>query len=99
MYSILKIQPKFVDDQITQKWITHFYQQKTKKCYYQSKNFAEQIYRENKSKKSGNFFTKTFYFMLYITSFQKTKKFIEFRILRSIILKSKIINKNLLKSI
>ena len=29
---------------------------------------------------------KTFYFMLYITSFQKTKKFIEFGILRSIIL-------------
>ena len=74
MYLVSKIQPKFVDDQITQKWITHFYEQKTKKCYYQSKNFAEQIYRENKSKKSGKIFTKTLYFYVIYNMFSKNKK-------------------------
>ena len=86
MYSILKIWLNYNHDQITQKWITHFYEQKTKKCYYQSKNFAEQIYRENKSKKSGKFFTKTFYFYVIYNMFSKNKKkFIEIGILRSII--------------
>ena len=40
MYLVSKIQPKFVDDQITQKWITHFYKTKNEKMLLPKQKFC-----------------------------------------------------------
>ena len=43
MYLVSKIQPKFVDDQITQKWITHFYEQKLKNVITKKKILPKRV--------------------------------------------------------